>query len=119
VSDILHAAQEVDAIAHNDELRAVLQREQTWLAQAKRTVAKVREWREREARQFWPDVVRRWAVALLLAILSAWAVGAGDAFVTNPREAELTAPRSRTGFAELVEHRLAKMTRTERRHLTR
>ena len=51
---------EVDAIAHNDEMRAVLQREQSWLAQAERTVAEVREWREREARQFWLGLVRRW-----------------------------------------------------------
>ena len=47
--------QEADAIAHND-LRAVLQREQSWLAQAERTVAEVREWREREARRFWPGL---------------------------------------------------------------
>jgi hypothetical protein len=37
------------------------------------------------------------------------------AFVTTPREAELTALRARAGFAGLVEHRLAKMKRTERR----
>jgi len=40
--------QEADAIAHNDDLRAVLQREESWLAQAERTVAEVREWRERD-----------------------------------------------------------------------
>ena len=107
--------QEADAIAHNDDLRAVLQREESWLEQAERTVAEVREWRELEARQFWPGIVRRWAFALILAFVSAWAVGAGYAFVTKPREAELTALRARASFAELVEHRLAKMTRTERR----
>ncbi len=60
-------------------------------------------------------VARRWAVALIFALVSAWAAGAGYAFVTKPWEAELTALRARTGFAELVEHRVAKMTRTERR----
>jgi hypothetical protein len=54
-------------------------------------------------------------LALTFALASAWASGAGYTFVTKPREAELTALRSRARFAELVEHRIAKMTRTERR----
>jgi hypothetical protein len=87
--------QEADAIAHNDDLRAVLQREETWLEQAERTVAEVREWREAEALRFWPGVARRWAVALILALVSAWAAGAGYASVTKPWEAELTALRAR------------------------
>jgi hypothetical protein len=107
--------QEADAIAHNGDLRAVFQREESWLEQAERTVAEVREWREQEAGQFWPGVARRWAVALIFALVSAWTAGAGYAFVTKPWEAELTALRARTGFAELVERRVAKMTRTERR----
>jgi hypothetical protein len=45
--------------AGNADLRALLQHEQTWLAQAERTVAEVRAWREREARQFWPGVAQR------------------------------------------------------------
>jgi hypothetical protein len=116
VSELLkHLRQEADAIARNDELRAVLQREESWLEQAERAVAEVREWREAEALRFWPGVARRWAVALILALMSAWTAGAGYAFVTKPWEAELTALRSRAGFAELVEHRVAKLTRTERR----
>ena len=94
--------QEADAIAHNDDLRAVFQREESWLEQAERTVAEVREWREREAGQFWPGVARRWALALIFALVSAWAAGAGYAFVTKPWEAELTALRARATFAELV-----------------
>ena len=55
---------EVDAVAGNADLRALLQREQSWLAQAERTIAQVRAWREREAQRFWPGVARRWALAV-------------------------------------------------------
>src|SRR5438105_4549595 len=74
---------EVDAVAGNADLRALLQREETWLSQAQRTVAEVRAWREREAQRFWPGVTRRWAVALFLALASVWAAGAGYAYVAN------------------------------------
>jgi hypothetical protein len=107
--------QEADAIAHNDQLRDVLQHEESWLEQAERTVAEVREWREREAAQIWPNRARRWAVGLVLALVSAWAAGAGYASATKPWEAELTALRARASFAQFVERRVAKMTRTERR----
>src|SRR5436190_395479 len=70
---------EVDAVAGNADLRALLQREQSWLAQAERTIAQVRAWREREAQRFWPGVARRWALAVVFALASAWAVGAGYA----------------------------------------
>ncbi len=43
---------EVELVASNADLRVVLQREQTWLSQAERTVSELRAWREREARQF-------------------------------------------------------------------
>src|SRR3954470_17413300 len=76
--------QEVDLLAGNPDLRAVLRQEQTWLSQAERTVAEVRAWREREAQRFWSGVARRWALALLFALASAWSAGAGYAYVTRP-----------------------------------
>jgi hypothetical protein len=46
-------------------------------------------------------MVRRRAVALLLAIVSVWAVGAGDAFVTNPTRGGADGTSSADRFAEL------------------
>jgi hypothetical protein len=106
---------EVDAVAGNADLRALLQREQSWLAQAERTVAEVRAWREREARQFWSGVVRRWVLALTFALTASWACGAGYAAATRPCDEELTALRSRVRFADMIERRLATMTHAERR----
>src|SRR5438105_4626490 len=77
VCDLLRQVrQQVDGLADDDELRAVLQREQSWLAQAQRTVEEVRRWRELEARRFWPGVWRRWMIALFFALASAAAAGA-------------------------------------------
>ena len=106
---------EVDLVAGNAALRDVLQREETWLSQAERTVAEVRSWREREARQFWPGLARRWVMALAFALASAWVVAAGYAYVENRRLDELAALRARADLATRIEERLAIMTPTERR----
>ena len=92
---------EVDLVAGNADLRAVLQREQTWLSQAERTVAEVRAWREREARQFAPSVARRWALALVFALASAWTAGAGYAYVAKPYEDELRMLRAPCGRSRI------------------
>ncbi|HEX6465616.1 MAG TPA: hypothetical protein VFZ98_14240 [Vicinamibacterales bacterium] len=90
---------QVDAVAGNAELRAILQREEAWLSQASRTVSEVRAWREREAQQFWPSVARRWAIALVFALASAWAAGAGYAYVAKPYEDELRVLRLRAALS--------------------
>jgi hypothetical protein len=106
---------EVDAVAGNADLRALLQREQTWLAQAERTVMEVRAWREREAQRFWPGMTRRWAVALIFALASAWCAGAGYAYVANAHADELGVLRARAAFVESIEDRVIMMTPAERR----
>jgi hypothetical protein len=62
-------------------------------------------------------VIRRWTVALLFALVSAAAAGAGYAWWTKPYAAELADLRSRVEFARFVEHRVLMMTPTERRQL--
>src|SRR5712691_1255946 len=62
---------QADALARNDELHAVLQREQSWLDQAQRTIEEARRWRQVEMQRFWPGVWRRWALALVFALASA------------------------------------------------
>lgn len=111
VSQLLHDLRgQADALVHNDELQAVLQRERSWLDQAQRTMEEARRWRELEMRRFWPGVWRRWALALVFALASATAAGAGYAAVTRPWTAELTALRARMDFADFVEHRVVTMT---------
>ena len=106
---------QADALVHNDELEAVLQRERSWLDQAQRTMEEARRWRELEMRRFWPGVWRRWVLALAFALASAAAGGAGYATVTRPWAAEITALRERMAFAEFVERRNVTMTPAERR----
>ena len=106
---------QADSLARNDELRAVLQREQSWLDQAQRTIEEARRWRQVEMQRFWPGVWRRWALALVFALASAAAAGAGYAAVARPWMAELTSLRTRIDSAEFVERRLVTMTPGERR----
>jgi hypothetical protein len=116
VSQLLHQLRgQADALARNDELQAVLQREQSWLDQARRTIEEARRWRELEMRRFWPGVWRRWALALVFALAAAAAAGAGYAAVARPWAAELTSLRERTDVAEFVERRILTMTPAERR----
>ena len=108
---------QVKALSGMDELKALLQQEERWLRETERAVAEVRRLREEEMRRLRPAVVRRWALALAFALISAAAAGAGYAWVTRPYQAELAALRSRTEFTELVEHRVLAMTPAERRQL--
>lgn len=107
--------QQVNALALNQELKTVLRDEQDWLTRAQLAVSEVRSFREQEMRRFWPGVVRRWIVALLLALGSSAAAGASYAWATKPYAAELEALRTRMAFVEFVEHRVVTMTPAERR----
>lgn len=109
--------QQVNALALNDDLRSMLRQEQDWLTRAQLAVSEVRSFREQDMLRFWPGVIRRWAVALLLALISAAAAGAGYAWWTKPYAAELADLRSRVEFARFVEHRVLTMTPTERRQM--
>jgi len=107
--------QQVNALALNDDLRAALRQEQDWLTRAQLAVSEVRSFREQDMLRFWPGVMRRWTVALIFALASAAAAGAGYEWWSEPYAAELTALRSRAEFADFVQHRVLAMTPTERR----
>jgi hypothetical protein len=107
--------QQVNALALNEDLRAVLRDEQGWLTRAQLAVSEVRSFREQDMLRFWPGVLRRWAVALVFAIASAAAAGAGYAWWTKPYAAELASLRSRAEFARFVEHRVLTMTPAQQR----
>jgi hypothetical protein len=106
---------QVDAVTGNAELRALLQREEAWLAQASRTVNEVQAWREREAQKFLPSVAWRWALALIFSLAAAGIAGAGYAYVAKPHEDELRELRARAAFVESIEDRVLTMTPAERR----
>jgi hypothetical protein len=116
ITDLLARLQsQVDAVTANAEMRALLQQEQSWLAQLQGAIGDVRRLREQERQRFWPGVWRRWVLALGFALASAAASGAAYAWVARPYQAELAALRSQTDFAEFVEHRVLTMTPAERR----
>ena len=110
-----HLRTQVEAVAGNAELRAVLRDEQAWLARTQDVLANVRRFREQETSRFWPAVWRRWVLALVFALASVAAAGGGYAWVTRPYAAELEALRSRAEFAELITGRMMTMNPAERR----
>jgi hypothetical protein len=106
---------EVDFLVNHKELRAVLQEQERWLDRLDRTMVELRRWREEEIRQFWPGVVRRWAIALTFALASAAAGGVGYARITEPYVAELAELHSRTQLGTAIAERIMTMTPAERR----
>ncbi len=118
VSQVLKEVQsQVDAIAGNADLRAVLRDEQNWLRQAQELLADVRYFREQERVRFWPAVRRRWALALVFALASAAAAGAGYAWVTQPYAAELATLRDRSELLDVFVQRTLTLSPAERRQL--
>jgi hypothetical protein len=106
---------QADAVAGNAELRAVLRDEQHWLREAQALIADVRHFREQEQRRFWPGVWRRWVLALVFALASAAAAGAGYAWATQPYTAEIMELRDRAGLLDVFVRRMITMTPAERR----
>ncbi len=108
---------QVDAIAGNEDFRAVLRDERDWLREAQQLLVDVRHFREQERLRFWPGVWRRWLLALAFALASAAAAGAGYAAWTEPHASQLTELRKREELVHAIEARMATMTPTERRQL--
>jgi hypothetical protein len=106
---------QVDAVAGNAELRAVLRDEQAWLRQTQQLLADVRHFREQERLRFWPGVWRRWVLAVSFALASAVAAGAGYACWNGPYGTDLTELEERARLADAIAARVAAMTPVERR----
>lgn len=115
-SELLRGLQsQANALTRIDELKTLLQEEDRWLHKAQGVVAEMRHLRDEEVRQFRPAMMRRWALALIFALASAAATGAGYAWWTRPYQAEVEALRSRLDLVEFVEHRALTMSPAERR----
>ena len=108
---------EVDAVAGNAELRAVLRDEHNWLLQARQLMGEVRHFREQERLRFWPGVWRRWVLAVVFALASAAAAGAGYGWFTRHDSDELTELRKRAELADTIAARIATLPPKERRQL--
>jgi hypothetical protein len=106
---------QVNALTRIDELKALLLQEDHWLQETERVVAEARRLRDDEIRRLRPAMIRRWALALVFALASAAATGAGYAWWTRPYQAEVEALRSRLDLVEFVEHRALTMSPAERR----
>jgi hypothetical protein len=106
---------QVDGLIQNRLFRDFLSSERAWLDAAERFVAEVRRLREDETRRFWPAVWRRWVVAVVFALLTAVAVGAGYAWIARPGDAERAALRARGELLDAVAERVLAMTPAERR----
>ncbi|HKV98217.1 MAG TPA: hypothetical protein VJN96_00265 [Vicinamibacterales bacterium] len=115
MSDLLRTINgQVEAIAANPTLHRFVSDETNLLEQTQRTLRELRAFREEERRRFWPGVWRRWAVALVFALASAAACGAGYVWAAGPHEAELAALRARAELLDYVAQRVIKMTPSER-----
>jgi hypothetical protein len=110
---------QVDAVAGNENLRAVLQDERDWLRQAQDLVSDVRNFREQERFLFWPGVWRRWVLAVVFALASAAAGGTGYAAWTDFHSGEIVALRRRAELANAIVLRMEAMTPAERRQFER
>ncbi len=106
------------ALAADKELRAVLQEERRWLAEARQLVLEVRYFRQSVDHR-WPARLRRWALAGVFALATAAAVGAGFGAVTRGDAAEDASFRNRAAFADTILQRLDAMTPAERRQFDR
>jgi hypothetical protein len=104
-------------LAHDRELRQLLQEERTWLDTAHAVVTETRRWREEEARRYWPGLMYRWIAASLFALASVYIAAIGYARVTKPFVEELERLRPRAELGQLVEDRMSAMTPAERRQL--
>jgi hypothetical protein len=105
---------QVVALAENRQLRDAMQEEQTLLVRTERLLSQIQYLREQEVSRYWPAVWRRWMLALVFALASAGAAGAGYAWATRTNMASQT-PGSPADLADFVARRLATMTSVERR----
>jgi hypothetical protein len=97
---------QANALVQDKALRDFLQAEREWLSQTTRTLADVRTFREDEMRRFWPAMWRRWVVAVVFALASAFAFGSGYVFASRPYETELAQLRSRVEVMDYVAARV-------------
>ncbi len=106
---------QADMLAQDPDLRAVLASERAWLQDAQQTVAEVKAWRAQEQRRDRPASCARWLAALLFALASAAAAGAGYAWRTRPDTGTLAQQQAYETLGRIVEARRSAMTRGERR----
>ena len=106
---------QINGLTLNDELRVVLRQEQRWLERAEVVLSQHRLFREQDALRFWPGVVRRWLVALVLALSGPPPPAPPTGGQRSRTLWRLQMLRTRMEFVEFVERRVVTMTPGERR----
>jgi hypothetical protein len=106
---------QVNALATNDQFRALLQGEGILLERTETLLRQIRSVREHEVARFWPAVWRRWVLAAVFALASAAAAGAGYGKATRPYASELETLRSRATLSDEIALRVLTMKPSERR----
>ena len=115
VANLVRSLQEqATALSQDEGLRELLRSEETWLRRAEDVIRAGRDARECELQRFWPGVWRRWAVAMVLALVVAFAAGAGYVWAVRPYQSELAALRTTAGVGDEVVRKLQRMTPTQR-----
>jgi len=107
--------QEMAAFVNDEALRTLLAEVQTRLVRAQDLVGQVERFREREMNRFWPATWRRWAMAVALAVITAFGAGAGYVWAVRPYEAEIANVQTWAELGQSVAQRVVHMTPTERR----
>jgi hypothetical protein len=116
VAELLRSLRQTTTeLAQDQNLRKLLNEEQTWLLRAEDVMTKARQIREWEANRFWPAVWRRWAMVLVLALATAIAAGAGYVWAGQPYDEELSNLRGRVDLGDAVARRVLQMTPAEHR----
>ena len=79
----------------------------------------MRHQREREVHRFWPAVEpavwRQWVVAVMFAVVTTGAAGAGYVWAARPDAVELADLRKRVDRLDVIAERVLTMTPAERR----
>jgi len=107
--------QEAAVLARDQTLRKLLDEEQAWLLRAQDLVRQVQRFRETETSRFWPAVWRRWAVAVVFALVCVATFGAAYAQAERPHDAEMISLRERVEVMDAIAKRIVTMTPAERR----
>jgi hypothetical protein len=116
VTNLVRALREqATALAQDEGLRELLRNEETWLRRAEDVIRAGAYARDCELQRFWPAVWRRWAVAILLAVVIAFAAGAGYVWADKPYRAELANLRDAAEFGNTIARQVFRMSPAERK----
>ena len=116
ISQLLRNVEErIQAVGRDDQFRRLVSDEQLLVSRSSELLNQLRWHRETEIARFWPWVWRRWALVVLLALLTLFGAGAGYVWAVSPYATELAAAREQAAWAGSLRQRIARLTPAERK----